>query len=116
MNLPLKLRDFRIGWRALVREPAYSLVVVLGLGIGFAACLLLLGFVRYSWQYNAKLPDVERVYVLKNRFNIEPKSPWFDQAPLYLRGVALKTPGVAHAVNIVGFSGATRSLTPPPKL
>jgi hypothetical protein len=52
----MKLRDFRIGWRMLVQEPVYSAVVVLGLSVGFAACFLLLGFVRYSFTYDADVP------------------------------------------------------------
>ena len=55
----MKLRDFRIGWRLLVQEPAYSAVVVLGLSVGFAACFLLLGFVRYSFSYDAQVPDAQ---------------------------------------------------------
>lgn len=93
----MKLRDFRIGWRALIQEPAYSMVVIMGLGIGVAACLLLLGFVRYSWQYNAQVPDVDNVYVIKQRYNIDPVAPWFDQSPYILREAALKAPGVVSA-------------------
>jgi putative ABC transport system permease protein len=97
----MKTKDFLIGWRTLLQEPAYSLVVVLGLGVGFAAALLLLGFVRYSWQYNAHVPDVERVYVIKQRFNVDPKAPWFDQAPLNLRAVAEKIPGVVATTGYI---------------
>lgn len=86
--------DFRIGWRQLVREPGYSLVVVGALAVGLAACLLLLGFVRYSWLYNATIPGVDRVYVVKLRHNVNPDAPWFDQAPLMLRGAAARTAGV----------------------
>jgi hypothetical protein len=93
----MTLRDFRIGWRTLVQEPAYSLVVILGLAVGLATSLLLLGFVHYSWQYNAGVPDVEHVYVVKQQFNIDPHSPWFDQSPLLLRNVAANTPGVVAA-------------------
>ena len=93
----MRLNDFRIGWRTLLQEPGYSLVVVLGLGIGFAACLLLLGFVRYSWDYNKSIPQVDQLYVVKMRDNIQPDAPWFDQAPLALRAAALKAPGVEQA-------------------
>lgn len=90
----MKSKDFLIGWRTLVQEPAYSLVVVLGLGVGFATALLLLGFVRYSWQYDADVPDADHVYVIKQRHNIDPKSPWYDQAPMLLRAAASEVPGV----------------------
>lgn len=90
----MTLKDLRIGWRTLAADPAYSLVVIGALAVGLAACLLLLGFVRFSWTYNTHVPDVERVYVVKMRYNVNPDSPWFDQAPLLLRHAAAKTPGV----------------------
>ena len=93
----MKLDDFRIGLRHLVREPGYSAIAILGLAVGFAACLLLLGFVQYSWRYDAHVPQVEQVYVVKQRFNVDPVTPWFDQAPLLLRTIALETPGVDDA-------------------
>ncbi|UGQ45433.1 FtsX-like permease family protein [Massilia endophytica] len=93
----MKLRDFRFGWRMLAGEPVYSLVVLGGLSIGLAAALLLFSYVRYSWGYNAQVPDVDRVYVIKQRYNVDSLSPWFDQAPLFLREVAAATPGVEAA-------------------
>ena len=90
-------QDFTIGWRTLVHDPVYSLVVVLGLAIGFGTCVLLLGFVRYSWQYNANVPHVDQVYVVKQRDNRQPTTPWFDQVPLLLQAAALKAPGVDSA-------------------
>lgn len=93
----MKLHDFRIGLRHLALEPAYSAIAILGLSVAFAACMLLLGFVQYSWRYDAAVPDVDRIYVVKQRFNVDPVAPWFDQAPLMLRAAALKTPGVADA-------------------
>ncbi|WP_312511893.1 ABC transporter permease [Massilia sp.] len=93
----MRLDDFRIGLRHLVREPGYSAIAILGLSFAFAACLLLLGFVQYSWRYDAHVPQVEQIYVVKQRFNVDPVAPWFDQAPLLLRASALKTPGVSDA-------------------
>jgi putative ABC transport system permease protein len=97
----MNLRELRVGWRALIKEPSYSLVVVLGLAVGFAACLLLIGFVRYSWQYDAQVPDVDNVYIAKLRYNIDSASPWFEQAPSLLREVAQTTPSVTDATGMV---------------
>ncbi|MET0322569.1 MAG: ABC transporter permease [Duganella sp.] len=93
----MKLQDFRIGWRALSQEPGYSLAVILGLAIGLATCILLLGYVRYSLQYDAHVPDAEHVYVVTQRYNVDPQSPLHDVAPAFLRQTALKTPGVVDA-------------------
>ena len=93
--------DFRIGWRTLIQQPAYTLTVILSLSVGLAASLLLLGFVRYSLEYDAHVPDVDQVYVVKHHFNVEPSSPLFDVAPMFLREVALKVPGVADTTSYI---------------
>jgi cell division protein FtsX len=93
--------DLRIGWRTLVQEPAYTLTAILSLGIGLAASLLLLGFVRYSMAYDSHVPEVGQVYVVKHHFNVEPSSPLFDIAPMFLRESALQVPGVADATSYI---------------
>jgi putative ABC transport system permease protein len=93
----MKLRDFRVGFRILVKDPAYSLVAILGLGVGLAVCLLLLGYARYCWQYNAQVPDADNVYIVKQRNNMELGAPWRDQAPLLLLTAAKAAPGVMSA-------------------
>ena len=93
----MRLQDFRVGARLLAENPAFSLVAILGLGVGMAVCLLLLGYARYSWQYNAYVPDVEHVYIVKQRINTMTGSPWSDEAPGPLRSVAAALPGVARS-------------------
>ncbi len=93
----MTLQDFRVGLRILVKDPIYSLVAVLGLGVGLAVCLLLLGFARYSWGYDSYVPDADAVYIVKHRYNLELGAPWYDQAPLGLLTVAKTAPGVASA-------------------
>ena len=99
----MKRQDFRVAWRLMVREPGYSLVAVLGLAVGLAAFLLLSGFARYSWSYNAQVPDVEHVYLIKHRFNVEGGRRWWDKAPMMLREAALATPGVTDATGYLGW-------------
>jgi hypothetical protein len=93
--------DLRIGWRTLIQEPAYTLAVMLGLSAGLAACLLLLGFVRYSLEYDAFVPDVDNIYVVRHRFNVDPTEPLYDLAPMFLRNAALKLPGVIDATSYI---------------
>ncbi len=66
----MNLRDFRIGWRLLAKEPAYSAVVILGLAVGIAVCFLLLGFVRHSFSYDRHVPERERVFRLMERWHV----------------------------------------------
>ncbi|GAB2864294.1 ABC transporter permease [Pseudoduganella ginsengisoli] len=90
--------------RLLAREPAYALTAVAGLGIGLAVCLLLLGFVRYSWQYNAHVPDAQRVYVVKQRHNADPGAPWYDQVPAMLSRAAPQVAGVEQAAGYLTWA------------
>ncbi|KQN78055.1 cell division protein FtsX [Duganella sp. Leaf61] len=93
----MKLQDFRIGWRTLLHEPGYSLVVILGLAVGLCTCILLLGYVRYSLQYDAHVPNADQMVVVTQRYNVDPQSPLHDVAPAFLRQTALATPGVVDA-------------------
>jgi len=85
------------------RPDLLTLVAVLGLAVGLAAFLLLSGFARYSWSYNAQVPDVGHVYLIKHRFNVEAGRPWWDKAPMLLREAALATPGVTDATGYLGW-------------
>lgn len=91
------VQDFRVGLRQLAHEPAFALAAVASLGTGLAACLLLLGFVRYCWQYNAHVPDAPRVHILKHRNHADPAAPSYDQVPAMLHGAASRIAGVEQA-------------------
>ncbi|HEU4781126.1 MAG TPA: FtsX-like permease family protein [Steroidobacteraceae bacterium] len=99
----MNLKDFRVAWRLLAKEPGYSLVAVLGLAVGLAAFLLLLAFARYSWSYDAHVPDAGHVYVVKHRNNLIADARWEDKSPLLLREAARATPGVMDATGYVGW-------------
>src|SRR5471030_1261385 len=96
----MNLRDFRIGWRLLMQQPAYSAIVTGGLAIGFAACFLLLGYVAYCLDYDSRVPYRERVYVVKQRINLFPRPEWETNSYLSLRDMALRS-GLVSAATIV---------------
>ncbi len=96
----MKLRDFKIGWRMLVQEPAYSAVVILGLSVGFAACFLLLAFVRYSLSYDAQVPDADRIYLIKSKVNIIGKPAWSETTPFRYEEAALRS-GLVEASTMI---------------
>jgi cell division protein FtsX len=84
----MMLRDFRIGWRLLLQQPAYSLVVIGGLAVGFAACFLLFGYVAFCLNFNSSIPNNDRVMAVKQRINVFPRPEWQLWALLSLRQVA----------------------------
>jgi len=51
--------------RNLLRTTTYSLINVLGLSVGVAACLLILHYIRYETSYDKHHPAAERLYRLR---------------------------------------------------
>ena len=96
----MALRDFRIGWRLLLQQPAYSIVVTGGLAIGFAACFLLFGFVAFCLNYDSAVPDNGRVVTVKQRINVFPRPEWQTIGYLPLRDIALAS-GLVERASIV---------------
>jgi hypothetical protein len=84
----MSLKDLRLAWRLLAREPVYSAVAILGLAVALAACFLLFGLVRYAWTHNAAIRDADRIYVVKERRNLLPRPDWGESAPPPLRQLA----------------------------
>jgi putative ABC transport system permease protein len=77
----MKFEDFRIGWRLLLRQPAYSVIAVLGLSLSFAACFLILTLVRYSFSFDTSIPDVANVYVVQSRAGFD-DTGWTANSPM----------------------------------
>lgn len=107
----MRAADFRIGWRLLLREPGFSCMTIAGLAVACAACFLLLGFVRYSFSYDAHVPDAARVYLVKQRINFFPRPEWDTRTMLPLRQVALDSGMVEQASIAVALRQPLRSGT-----
>lgn len=98
----MNFRDFRTGWRLLIKEPGYSAVVILGLSVGFAVCFLLLGYVRYSLSYDSTVPQSDRIYLIEHRLNIIGKAAWYEMTPLPFFDVAQRT-GMVDAATVTAL-------------
>jgi ABC-type antimicrobial peptide transport system permease subunit len=109
----MQAQDFRIGWRLLLQERAYSAVSILGLAVGFAACFLLLGFVHYCLSYNSHVPDAARVYSVKQRINVFPRPDWGEYAYLPIQTAAeasgmVEASSIAKQLDLPLWNGAQR--------
>lgn len=104
----MKFNDFQISWRLLIKEPGYSAVAMLGLSVGIAVCYLLLGFVRYSLNYDAQVPQAGQVYLVNTQFNHSVGGmPWVEESPQALIAVAARS---GFEVQGSTFLKQTRSL------
>jgi len=95
-----------VGVRALAKNRAYAFINIAGLALGIAACLLILGFVRYEFSYDGWLPNADRTFELQDFYH-PTKEGGEDmklQVTSYAAGVALKKdfPQVEHAVYVKG--------------
>ena len=61
---------FKIAWRNIIRQKAYSGINILGLAIGIAACLLILQYVSFELSYENFQANKDRVYrVQQDRYD-----------------------------------------------
>jgi putative ABC transport system permease protein len=61
---------FKIAWRNIVRQKAYSGINILGLSLGIAACLLILQYVAFELSYENFQTKKDRIYRVKqDRFD-----------------------------------------------
>jgi putative ABC transport system permease protein len=58
-----------IALRNLVKNKLYSIINIVGLAVGLAACLLIMLFVRDEFSYDTFWPDAERIYRLQIAYN-----------------------------------------------
>lgn len=82
----MKLKDLRVSWRQLLAEPAYSVVVVLGLAIAIAATYLIALLLNNRWLPDPAVPAPEQVVRLEFRGNIPGRNDdWFSAMPYVFR-------------------------------
>ncbi len=91
----MKWRDLKIGWRLLIKQPAHSLIVLGGLSLSFATCFLLLGYAKYSFDYDSHIPDADKIFLVKHRVNAFSRPVWVNFLPSGLKD-AMATSGVPH--------------------
>jgi putative ABC transport system permease protein len=102
----MKLKDFRMGWRLLLKQPAYSGIMILGLTIGFAVCFLVLAFIHFETNVDSQVPALNEVYVLKARPNWG-LSFWRENVPLSMKLTLEKKTGV-QATAVLPYASSMR--------
>lgn len=104
----MHLQDFHVGWRQLRKQGAYSAVVILGLSVAIAIVFLLLGFVRFSFSYDAQVPRSEQVYLVNTQLNFgEVSQKWAQESPL---AIVQHMRQSGTAVQATGYLQQTRSV------
>ncbi len=92
---------FKIAWRNLVKNKSYSTINTVGLCLGFASCILLLGYVNFETSYENHLGNADQIYrVVTERYVNNALVYEGTKGPNRLAQVApVDIPGVDYATN-----------------
>ena len=86
--------------RALAKSKTYSIINIVGLAIGMAACIMILLYIRYEQSYDEWIPDAENSYQFQAWYpNPQDGEPGFFQMSSYVTKDRIKKdfPQVQHA-------------------
>lgn len=107
---------FKIAWRNLVKSKGYSVINILGLAIGIAACLLILQYVSFELSYENFQVNKDRIYrVQQDRYdNGKLSTQW--AAGAYAVGNSFKDaiPEIEDYVKIVSERSSTAEVNNQP--
>ena len=57
----------KIAWRVLIRQKAFSLINILGLAVGMAACLLIVQYIGFELSFDNFHKNGDRIYRIKHQ-------------------------------------------------
>jgi putative ABC transport system permease protein len=93
--------------RALAKNRTYSVINILGLAIGMAACIMILLYIHYEQSYDDWVPDVANTYQFQAWYpHPEDGEPDFLQMSAYVtKGAAMKDfPQIDRGVYVLSSS------------
>ncbi len=96
-----------VAFRSLSKNRTYSLINLLGLAIGMAACLLIIVFIRYETTFDRWVPNGKDTYQFQTWYpNPRDEAPTFMQMASYVAEARLKKdfPQIEKTVYVLGGS------------
>lgn len=94
----------KTAWRNLMKNKGFSIVNILGLGIGLTSCVLLLLYANYHFGWNKQFDDIENIYVTESNQFAENNVFTYQVSPGPLAGaIKEEIPGVKRAVRSVSY-------------
>src|SRR5215213_2871918 len=89
--------------RALAKSKTYSIINIVALAIGMAACIMILLFIRYEQSYDKWVPDAENTYQFQAWYpHPQDSEPLFLQMSAYVTKDRIKKdfPQIQNAVYV----------------
>ncbi|SHO62486.1 ABC transporter permease [Algoriphagus zhangzhouensis] len=98
---------FKIAWRNLLKKKVYSIINIVGLGIGMTCCVLIFMFVQDELSYDQYHVNKDRIYRVIDGESIEGQNP--DYSSFWVWGNAPVGPALQldfpEIEKVVQFSG-----------
>jgi ABC-type antimicrobial peptide transport system permease subunit len=100
----------KIALRGLIKNRSYTIINILGLGIGMAVALIIGLWAHYEYSYDRFLPNYEKAYQVKRHYTIDGEVHTIDYIAMPLEEVIRQDiPGVQH-VALTDWGGSSYSL------
>ncbi len=105
---------FKIAWRSLLRQRAFSLINVFGLSIGLTCFLILMAFVKFERSYDNFHEDHEQVYRVVQDVRNEQQWAWVGGAvaPMLRKEFSEQLDEVVSIIKISTYAKAPEGLYP----
>jgi putative ABC transport system permease protein len=96
---------FKVGYRNLVKNPAYSFINIFGLAVGFFCCLLILVYLFHEFSYDSYHRQIDQLYQLGTRVRTGEKQETQASTPAPM-GPAMKRefPEIQETARLFMFS------------
>lgn len=78
---------FKIAWRSLMRNKAFSAINILGLSVGLTCCMLITLYIWHECSYDSYHPNIERLYQVGTVEVTKDKEIRFQGCPNTLAGL-----------------------------
>jgi putative ABC transport system permease protein len=67
------LNYFKIAWRNMMRNKAFSFINIFGLAVGLACCMLISIYLLFEWSYDSYQKDIKDMYQVETVFSMSGK-------------------------------------------
>ncbi|MDQ4139337.1 MAG: ABC transporter permease [Bacteroidota bacterium] len=81
---------FKIAWRNLLRNKAYSAINIAGLATGISACILIFFYVKHELTYEQDFDKYDRIYRVVTDINLQGQQDKFARSPAPLAAAMQK--------------------------
>ena len=105
------LTYFKIAWRNMMKNKAFSFINIFGLSAGLACCMLIAVYLLNEWNYDSYQKDANNLYQVGTVFNMQHKESVWAATPAPMAATLEKEfPEIAQTTRIMPlflFEGKT---------